>query len=93
MKSFKSRQDWKTPKIDIAPIRIRHRVTGASVSLLNYECVNTQSFIHMGHEEKLLIIHMTLHPLKLSTISSFGNNAFYFFFGGDTLYNIFHRAF
>ncbi len=31
MKSFKSRQDWKTPKIDIAPIRIRYRVTGAYV--------------------------------------------------------------
>ena len=31
MKSFKSRQVWKTPKVDIAPIRIRYRVTGASV--------------------------------------------------------------
>ena len=30
MKSFKSGQDWKTPEIDIAPIRIRYRVTGAS---------------------------------------------------------------
>ena len=36
MKSFKSRQDWKTPKIDIAPIRIRYRVTGALVSSGNY---------------------------------------------------------
>ncbi len=33
MKSFKSRQVWKTPKIDIAPIRIRHRVTEALIHL------------------------------------------------------------
>ena len=33
MKSFKSRQDWKTPKIDIAPMRIRYRVTGALIEL------------------------------------------------------------
>ncbi len=34
MKCFKSRQDWKTPKIDIAPIRIRYHVTGASISVI-----------------------------------------------------------
>ena len=32
MESFKSRQDWKTPKIDITPIRIRYRVTEALMS-------------------------------------------------------------
>ena len=36
MKSFKSRQVWKTPKIDIARIRIRYRVTEALVSSLKH---------------------------------------------------------
>ena len=46
MESFKSRQDWKTPKIDIAPIRIRYRVTGAS-AIVKTEKVgnNEQEFI------------------------------------------------
>ncbi len=29
------------------------------LSFLNKECVKTHSFIHMGHEEKLVIIHET----------------------------------
>ena len=47
MKSFKSRQDWKTPKIDIAPIRIRYRVTGALVWQGKLGSLNVQkSFLH-----------------------------------------------
>jgi hypothetical protein len=39
MKSFKSRQDWKTLKIDIAPIRIRYRVTGALNNKEYSDCI------------------------------------------------------
>ena len=40
-----------------------------SLSLLNYECVKTHSFIHMRHKEKLLIIWNCMHPLKLNRVS------------------------
>ncbi len=48
MKSFKSRQVWKTPKIDIAPIRIRYRVTEALLNVY-FNATNNAS----RHEHKM----------------------------------------
>ena len=49
MKSFKSRQDWKTPKIDIAPIRIRYRVTEALVHMVK-RSFNTMKGVGRPHD-------------------------------------------
>ena len=47
MESFKSRQDWKTPKIDITPIRIRYRVTEALTYSVIHVCSMSAENVHI----------------------------------------------
>ena len=67
MKSFKSRQDWKTPKIDIAPIRIRYCVTGAS----SYETFPFSTTIYLINSICYFGIQYGIAQLNLKTIIHF----------------------